>query len=56
MSDQYLQGSFADIGLQRLEDNEAFYYNLIKSREFDGLISNRVDDFNILGNIYSLIW
>ena len=40
---------FADIGLKRLEGNEAVYYMLNNKGNLDGMISTCVDDFDIAG-------
>ena len=40
---------FTDIGLKRLEGDEAVYYMLNKESNLDGIISTCVDDFDIVG-------
>ena len=41
---------FANIGLQRLEGYEPFYYKHSRNRKFEGLVSTHVVDFNLAGN------
>ena len=41
---------FDEIGLKRLDGDEAFYYRHDKDGQLEGMISSHVDDFNIAGN------
>ena len=41
---------FVNIGLQRLEGYEPFYYKHGRNRKFEGLVSTHVVDFNPAGN------
>ena len=41
---------FANIGLQRLEGDEASYYKHGKNRELERIVSTHVDDFILAGN------
>ena len=40
---------FEDIGMKRLDGDEAFYYKHDKERKLEGMISSHVDDFNLAG-------
>ena len=40
---------FAEIGLKRLEGDEAYYYKYNKDGELEGMVSTHVDDFNLGG-------
>ena len=41
---------FNDIGLKRLEGDEAVYYKHDKNGNLEGMVSTHVDDFNMAGN------
>ena len=38
---------FADIGLKRLEGDEAVYFILNENRDMDGMVSTHVDDLEL---------
>ena len=40
---------FAELGLQRLEGDEAVYYKKDKNEELEGMVSTYVDDFDLAG-------
>ena len=40
---------FAELGLQRLEGDEAVYYKKDKNEELEGMVSTCVDDFDLAG-------
>ena len=41
---------FEDIGMKRLEGDEAYYYKYDEKGKLEGMISSHVDDFNLAGN------
>ena len=40
---------FAELGLQRLEGDEAIYYRKDKNGDLEGMVSTCVDDFDLAG-------
>ena len=40
---------FKEMGLQRLEGDEAMYYKKSASGELEGIVSTHIDDFSLAG-------
>ena len=44
-----VKGIFKELGLRKLDGDEAVYYKLSKEGNLEGMVSTHVDDFDVAG-------